>query len=169
MKDIDKVLSIILLLCLISSCKEKVSNTIKRSEIIVKNASEYRSDSTKVEVKKYFYDSQIFLEERLIQGQTIDVNVSDSELYTEHFLKRINHRLKGGDLFIYKCSSCHGGYPFVKEEIDIDKYNSSQSLFNFVTTQNHGNWDESLLSEIDTDDLELIISYIKGPEIKPIE
>lgn len=130
-----------------------------------------KKDSIKREDRNYYRDNYHFLTERVINEQTVDVDVKIDSIYEQVYLYRNPLRKLGSDLFLYTCSSsgCHGGYPFVKDEMDIMKYSNADTLYKFVKTSNHGNWVDTIYARIDIQDIKAISKYINGPERKPIE
>lgn len=128
-------------------------------------------DSFVVEERKHYLNKDHFLTEKILSDQIVDLQVLNDSLYYDLYLSKRSFRQLGRDLFIYSCSSsnCHGGYPFIKDEIDVIKYSNADTLYSFVKTSNHGNWADTIYARIDLHDIKAISEYIKGPDRKPVK
>lgn len=134
----------------------------KNKKLVREDFHSLSDDSIKIEQRKYYHDGLHYLSEKVVDSQIVDIDVLDDSLYRKIYLSTNPIRLLGSDLFIYNCfgSGCHGGYPFVRSEIDIDKYSNIDTLHQFIIKTNHEKLVDSTFNKLDMTELEAIIEYI---------
>jgi hypothetical protein len=118
-------------------------------------------DSIDINNKIYYFNSSAYLVEKSIDGQIIDILILNEDKYKNQYMSIKKEKLIGRDLFLYKCSSCHGISPFVRD-LGTNTL-SSKFIKQTLNYKSHYSVSKSTFDELSISELEAIKVYLTTP------
>jgi hypothetical protein len=122
------------------------------------------NDSSIHTVIEHIIDDKLCFSEERIDSQLLRLKVSDT-LRFEEIYYRLDAINMGGDIFSFKCGSCHQAKPFVCEEIDCDKYSTNKNLFLLLCSEKHKINESTIDSKLNVYEAKLVADYL-NPIVK---
>lgn len=99
-----------------------------------------------------------YVEDRL-RSQVVNLSIYDVEVYAEKVQGTEMSRSLGIDLFLYLCSSCHGGNN-VLDDTGLYNYKGSLSEYIISADRGHGSWSPTITAKVDVFDIKAIEEYL---------